>query len=148
MVSFTVAADSLLLNAVNPPGHKDLAEFALELFAVLLCQDLKNISAQHEAARQTEFTQLTIAVPRDDLIFAVDGVQRQRQRVDNRLGEALLHFGFGGSSIDFLRQRRIRFAGLQIQARDLRRKGSLLRSGINQAALNVCAIFQFPERNE
>ena len=114
MIRVTFIRDGFLLDTVNLAGRENLAELTFEQLTILFGEHFKNVLAENESARQTEFTQLAVAVPGDDSIFTIDRVERQRQRVDDRFGEALLHFGFRRAAIDFLGKCRGGLARLQI----------------------------------
>ncbi len=89
---------------MNLAGSKDPPEFTLQKFATLFREDLKNIFPQGFSARQSELAQFTISVPGDNPVITIDCIERQRQRIDDRFGEALLHFGFGGAQVNFTGQ--------------------------------------------
>src|SRR5207237_970623 len=87
---FAILVDRLLLDTMDFASGKYPPEFLLQDFALLFGQHVENVASQHDAARQTQFSQLAVSVPGDDAIVTVDRVKRQRQAVDNRFGESVL----------------------------------------------------------
>src|SRR5258708_10417768 len=148
VVRLAQAGHRFLLDAMDLASGENLTELPFQQFAALFRQHFKNILAQNLAARQTQFAEFPVAIPGDNPVIAVDRVKRQGQRVDDRFGEALMHFGFGGAAIDFLRQGRRGLAGAEVERRDVRRQRCLLGSGVYQPAFVSGAICRGTEGDD
>jgi hypothetical protein len=134
-----VAAARLLLDALNLAGAEGALELALHRAARLALEDLEDVAPQHVAARDALPAQLAVAVPRDDAVVAVYGVERDGQAVDDGLGEAALALGLGRAPLDLAREVDGGRARGLVERGDARGERGLLRGGLDQSLLGLAA---------
>src|SRR5262249_47735672 len=116
-------------------------ELLFEHLARLARQYVENVLAKHGTAGNAEFAEFAIAVPGRDAILAIDGIQRQRQAVDDRFDEPFLRFAFGSAALDFARETHRRFARGLIERTDVSGERGLLRGGVDQTTFSFTALF-------
>ncbi len=104
VVRRAVVGARLLLDALDSSGGEGALELLLHRLARLPGQDLEDVAADGAAARDALPALLAVAVPRDDAVAAVNGVERDGQGVDDRLGEAALRLGRGRGPLDLARE--------------------------------------------
>jgi hypothetical protein len=100
------------------------------------------------AARDALPAEFAVAIPRDDAVIAIHGVERNGQRVDDGFGETPLRFGLGRAAFDLFREARGGGARRLVQRRDARRERGLLRRRIDQTALGFAAILRAVEGDD
>src|SRR5260370_38863698 len=137
VIGFATLRHGLLFDAANLSSGENFGELAFEHLATLLRQDLKDIPPHYLAARQAQLAQFAVAVPRHDSIVAIDRIERERQAVNDRFGEALLHLGFDGAALDFLSQGRGGFSRAEIEQGNVRGQRGPFRPGAYKSTTNL-----------
>src|SRR6266550_1484055 len=100
MLHFAICGSGCMFDALYISGSKYGGEFALKQLLFLAGQHFEDIFSQHGAAWYAKLAQLAVPVPGNNLVVAIDCVERKWQAIDNCLDEASLGLHFRRSSLD------------------------------------------------